>query len=69
MTSNLPIEHQHWTAKQCAEYLGYSVEEFRRNVRYHAKFPLPLANFDELRPRWAATAVISFAMQPGGRKP
>ena len=62
----LPLEFQHWDSRECADYLGFSVEEFRRKTRWKPGFPKPLANFDEKRPRWAATRVMEWAMEPHG---
>lgn len=62
MTSNLPIEHQHWSSAECAKYWGVSAPEFLRKTRHQDGFPKPLPAFTG-HPRWAAVDVINFAMK------
>jgi hypothetical protein len=41
-----------WDAKRCAEFLGYSVDYFRKHVRYEPGVPKPIARPG--RERWLA---------------
>lgn len=59
---NVPIEFQIWTAADCAAYQHITKEHFLRVGRYEENFPKQLAMSDAKRPRWAAKAIIEWAL-------
>lgn len=58
-----PVELQVWSSDQCAAYLGLARAYFMKTTRFSEGFPQPLKNFEGKHPRWAARAVISWALQ------
>jgi predicted DNA-binding transcriptional regulator AlpA len=57
--TEVPFEYRIWTAKQCAEYLGYTLSYFRNQVRYQDGFPEQLS----CGLRWKATEVVEWALR------
>ncbi len=57
---NVPIDQQIWTAEQVADYFGITTPYFLRVVCFREGFPPRIAHLKS--PRWAARAVIDWAL-------
>jgi len=50
-----------WSASQCAQWLGYSYDHFRKEVRYWPGVPKPLDKPG--RERWLSTDWLEWAQK------